>query len=136
MPEQFESGGKLDGKNSLQGFDAKEVCLHPKNRSVSFLKRLKMFFFRHFQVFTCCRFQNVPFRAPFSKSTVFKICRQNMCRFRVNGRPIRRIFHRFQNVPASCSYAIFRSDLPLGQYCIENEKHKSLREAFCSIQLP
>ena len=25
-----------------------------------------------------------------------------MCRFRVNGRPIRRIFHRFQNAPASC----------------------------------
>ena len=38
----------------------------------------------------------------FSISTVFKICRQKMCRFRVNGRPIRRIFHRFHNVPASC----------------------------------
>ena len=105
MPEQFENGRKLDGKNSLQGFDAKEVCLHPKNRSVSFQKRLKMFF-RHFQVFTRCRFQNVPFRAPFSKSTVFEICRQKMCCFRVNRRPIRRIFHRFQNVPASCERSL------------------------------
>ena len=101
MPEQFENGRKLDGKNSLQGFDAKEVFLHPENRSASFQKQLKMFFFRHFQVFTRCRFQNVPVRAPFSKSTVFKTCRQKIGRFRVNGRPIRRIFHRFQNVPAS-----------------------------------
>ena len=106
MPEQFENGTKLDGKNSMEGFDAKVVCLHPKNRSVSFQKRLKIFFFCHFQVFTRCRFQNVPVRAPFSKSTVFKICRQKMCRFRVNGRPIRRIFHRFQNVPASCERSL------------------------------
>ena len=39
--------------------------------------------------FTRCRFQNVPVRVPFSKPTVFKVCRQKMCRFRVNGRPIR-----------------------------------------------
>ena len=39
----------------------------------------------------------MPVRVPFSKSTVFK-----MSRFRVNGRPVRQIFHRFQNVPASC----------------------------------
>ena len=50
--QKIENGRKLDGKNSLQDFDAKEVCLHPKNRSVSFQKRLKMFCFRHFQVFT------------------------------------------------------------------------------------
>ena len=35
-----------------------------------------------------------------------------MCRFHVNGRPIRQICHRFQNVPASCerslSYLILR----------------------------
>ena len=31
----------------------------------------------------------------------FKFCRQKMCRFRVNGRPIRQIVHYFQNVPAS-----------------------------------
>ena len=43
----------------------------------------------------------MPVSVPYSKSTVFKIGRQKMCRFRVNGRPIRRIFHRFQNVPAS-----------------------------------
>ena len=48
----------------------------------------------------------MPVRVPFSKSTVFEICRQKMCRFRVNGRPIRHIFHRFQNVPASCDRSL------------------------------
>ena len=48
VPEQFENGRKLDGKNSLQDIDAKEVYLHPKSRLVSFQKRLKMFCFHHF----------------------------------------------------------------------------------------
>ena len=69
MPEQFEKGRKLDGKNSLQDLGAKEVYLRPKIRSVSFQKRQKMFCFRHIQVFTRCSFQNVPVRALFSKST-------------------------------------------------------------------
>ena len=98
--------GNLPVKSSLQDFDAKEVYLNPKNRSVSFQKRLKMFHFHQFKVFTRCRFQNVHLRVPFSKSAVFKICRQKMCRFRVNRRPIRRIFHRFQNVPASCERSL------------------------------
>ena len=38
-------------------------------------------------------FQNLPF----SKSVGKK-----MCRIRVNGRPIRHIFHCFQGMPASC----------------------------------
>ena len=29
-----------------------------------------------------------------------------MCRFRVNGSPIRHIFHRFQNLPASCERSL------------------------------
>ena len=70
MPEQFENGRKLDGKNSLQDFDAKEVYLHPKNRSVSFQKRLKC---SAFVIFKCLhdavskmrrlefQFQNLPF---------------------------------------------------------------------------
>ena len=82
------------------------MYLHSKNRPVSLQKRRKMSCFHHFQVFTEFRFQNVPVRAPFSKSTVFKICWQNMCRFRVNGRPIRRIFQCFQNLPASCECGI------------------------------
>ena len=57
-------------------------------------------------------FPNVPVTVPFSKSTVFKIWRQKMCRFRVNGRHIRNIFRRFQNLPASCecSLKIFLTD--------------------------
>ena len=121
MPVQFENDRKLEGKNSSQDFDAKEVYLHPKNRSVSFQKWLKMFCFRHFLVFTRCRFQNVLVRVPFSKSTVFKICRQKMCRFRVNGRPIRRIFHRFQNVPASCERSLTQLlPKPTGTYGFGN----------------
>ena len=96
----------LDGKNSLKHFDAKEAYLHPRSRSVSLQKCLEMFCFHHFQVFTRCRFQNVSVRVPFSRSTVFRICRQKLCRFHVNGRPIRHIFHRFQNVPASCERSL------------------------------
>ena len=106
MPAHFENGMKFDGNKLIARLDAKEMYLHPKNRWVSFQKRRKMFCFHHFRVFTQSRFQNVPLRAPFSKSTVFKICRQKMCRFRVNGRPIRHIFHRFQNVPASCERSL------------------------------
>ena len=98
----------LTERNSLQDFDEIERYLHPKCPSVLFQKRRKLFYFHHFQVFTQCHFQNVPVRVPFSKSTVSKICRQKMCRFRVNGRPIRRIFHRFQNVPASCERSLCR----------------------------
>ena len=48
----------------------------------------------------------MPFPKCAGYSSIFKIYRfhslpAKMCRFRVNGRPIRRIFHRFQNVPAS-----------------------------------
>ena len=96
MPDKFENGRKLDGKDSLQGFDAKEVCLHSKNLSVSFQKQLKMSCFRHFQVFRRCSFQNVPIRVPFSKSSVFKI-------------------YRFQNLPAknvpfSCEQEVYPSN--------------------------
>ena len=56
-------------------------------------------------------FPKTSVRVPFSKSTVFKVCRQKMCRFRVNGRPIRRIFHRFQNVRASCERSLNHSML-------------------------
>ena len=81
MPEQFEKGRKLDGKNSLQDFDAKEVCLHPKNRSVSFQKRLKCSVFvifkcLHDAVSKMCRlefrFQNLPFsKSAGKKNAVF-----------------------------------------------------------------
>ena len=40
--------GNLMVKNSLQGFDAEETYIHPRNRSVSFQKRCKMFCFHHF----------------------------------------------------------------------------------------
>ena len=106
MPAQFENGMRFDDRNSLQDFDAKEADLHHKSLSVSFQTCLKMFYFHHFEVSTRFRFQTVSVRCPFSKSTVFKMCRHKKCRFRVNVRPIRRIFHRFQNVPASCERSL------------------------------
>ena len=81
IPEQFENGRNLDGKNSLQHFDVKEAYLYRKSRSVSFQKCLKMFCFHHFQGFTRFRSQSVSVRVPFSKSTVFKICRQKCAVF-------------------------------------------------------
>ena len=53
----------------LQEFDAKEPFS-------LFGKRWKMFCFHPFSVFTRCRFQILPVRVPFSKSTAFKIRRQ------------------------------------------------------------
>ena len=58
-------------------------------------------------------FPNMPIRVPFSKSTVFKISRQIMCRFRVDWRPVRHIFYHFQNVPASCEHSLNLPDLAL-----------------------
>ena len=75
MPEKFENDRKLDGKNSLQDFDAKEVYLHPNNRSVSFQKRLKMLFLSFLSVYA------MPFPKCAGQSSVFKI-------------------YRFQNLPA------------------------------------
>ena len=81
------------------------MYLHPKNRSFSFQKRPKMFPI----IFECsqnaavkiCRleflFQNLPFS---------KFAGKKMCHFRVNGRAIRHIFHRFQNVPISCERSL------------------------------
>ena len=46
------------------------------------------------------------YRVPFSKSTAFKICHQKLCGFCMNGRPIRHISHRFQNVPAACESSL------------------------------
>ena len=103
MPEKFENGRKLEGKNSLRDFDAKEVCLHPKNRSVSFQTRLKCSVFvifksLHGAVSEMCRlqfrFQNLPFSKSAGKNVPFS-CEQGglsvefftvfkMCRHRVN----------------------------------------------------
>ena len=79
MPEQFENGRKFDGKNSLQGFDAEETYINPRNRSVSFQKRCKIIFFiifeySHDAVSKTCRlefrFQNLPFSKSAGKKCV------------------------------------------------------------------
>ena len=86
--------GNLTVRNSLRDVDAIERYLHPKCRSVIVL-------FSNDAVSKMCRLE-----FSFSKSTVFKMCRQKGCRFRVNRRPISHIFHRFQNVSASCERSL------------------------------
>lgn len=85
IPAEFENGTKFGGRNSLQSpqeCTVKQIHLHIKNRSDLFWKRRRMFHVHHCQMLTQCRFQNVPVRIPFSKSTILKIC---MCRFRWAG---------------------------------------------------
>ena len=117
MLAQFENGRKFDCKKSLQDFDAKEKYLHPKNRPVSIQSDEKcsvciIVECSHDAVSNLCRlgfrFQNLPF----SKSAG-----ERFAVFRVNRRPIRHIFHRFQNVPASYERSLRRSiyDLILQQ---------------------
>ena len=80
----------------------------------------KMFCFHHFRVSTRCCFQNVPVRVPFSRSTVFKIGMQKVCRFRVNWRPIRHIFECFQNLPASCKRSLGDASHPSSSHKFHN----------------
>ena len=82
-------------KKLLQDFDAKEMHLHPKNQPKS-IKRCSVF-----SSFSSVYTMLFPKCA--SSSSVFKIYHiQNliakMFHFRVNRRPIRHIFHHFQNV--------------------------------------
>ena len=90
---------------SLQEFDAKEMYLHLKNRLTSFQSVIKCPVLVNSE-YSQNSFQNVPVRVPFSKCTVFKIGRQKLYCFHVNGRPIHHIFHLFQNVTASCERSL------------------------------
>ena len=95
MPSHLENGRKLDGKKSLQDFDAKEKYLHAKNPPVSIQKRRKMFRLHHCRVFTYAVSNLCQLGFCFQNPQLSKSAGK-MCRFRVNGRSIRRIFHRFQ----------------------------------------
>ena len=102
MPEQFENDTKFDSKNSLQDFDSIEST-HTSNVDQSCSKSVEICAF-----FKCLHnaVSNMSVRVQFSKVTVFKMCRQKMCRFPVNRRPVRHIFYRFQNVPVSCERSL------------------------------
>ena len=68
-PQRFENGGNLDGKNSLQDFDAKEVYPYPfaqsHSKSVQKCSVFIIFMCLHDAVSKMCRlefrFQNLPF---------------------------------------------------------------------------
>ena len=74
IPTNFEDNRKfpkvINTLQSLHKFDANEIS--------------KKFRFQQFPVFTRSCFQSIPVGVLFSKSSVFEICRQKMCRFRVN----------------------------------------------------
>ena len=61
----------------------RSVPKNPKNRSVAVQKWLKCSVFVIFKCLWWCRwrFQNLPVRVPFRKSTVFKICRKKYAVF-------------------------------------------------------
>ena len=65
-----------------------------------------------------------------------------MCRFRVNGRPIRHIFHRFQNVPAkNVLFSCEREAYPSHFHRFQNVPAKNVpfsceREAYPSYFSP
>ena len=105
MPEQFENSRKLDDKTRCKTLMPKK-CAYTLRIDQYRSKSGQNVLFSSFSIVYTMPFQNFRVRVPFSKSTVFKIYRQKMCRFRVNGRPIRRIFDRFQNVPASCERSL------------------------------
>ena len=128
--KHLKTEGNLTVKNSLQ--DAKEMHLHSKNRPVSFQKRGKMFCLHHFRVFTRCCFKNVPVRVPFSRSTVFKICRRKMCRFRVNGSlsvtffTVFRMCRHLVNADTGASFRSFESNDNLSN---EEESNSTLLQS-------
>ena len=87
MPEQFESGTKFDGKKTRYKTSMPKQCTYTLRIDLSRSKSIENVLF--------LSFFSVPVIVPFSKFTVFKICLQKLCRFRVNGRPIRPDFSPF-----------------------------------------
>ena len=69
---RFETVRNLTKNNRCKTLMSKKYTSTVRICRVSFERR-KMFCRHHFRVFTQCQFQNVRFRVPFSKSTVFKI---------------------------------------------------------------
>ena len=88
----YANARNLDGKNSLQ-----DLRIY-QSRSKSVQKCSIFIIFRclHDAFSKMCRLEFYRFQDQPAK----------MCRFRANGRPIRQIFHRFQNVPASCERSL------------------------------
>ena len=101
MTEQFENGWKFVSKTRCETLMLKKFNYTLRIDQCHSKSEKKVLFSSSSSDYAM-PFQNVPVRVLFSKSTVVKICRQKMCRFRVNGRPIHRVLHRFQNAPASC----------------------------------
>ena len=86
LRKNLKTAGNLTVGNSVQSFNAREIYLHPpKNRSVLFQKRRRMFCSHHFRVFTrtvskICRlgfhFQHLPFSKSVGKNIPFSCQRE------------------------------------------------------------
>ena len=97
----LKTAGNLTVIVSLQDFDAIERYLHPKCRSVLFQKASKIVLFSSFSsvytmLFPMCWLEFSFLNLPFSK------CAGKNMPFSCEREAISHIFHRFQNVPASC----------------------------------
>ena len=97
--------GNLTLNNSLEDFDAKDMYLHLKNRSVLLQKHWEIFCFHHFRAFTRYHFQNVPVRVPFPKYTVFKSAGKNVP-FSCEQEAYPSHISPFSNVLASCERSL------------------------------
>ena len=95
-------------KNSLQEVDAKETCLHPKNWSVSFQKRQRMFSFHYFRVFIRC----VLVRVPFSEIYGFQNLPENVS-LSCDREAYPSHYHRFQKMPTSCERSLITLQLSM-----------------------
>ena len=77
FPEQFDIDRKFDGKKTRCKILMPKKYTHTiKIDQFHSIKASKNDLFSSFRVFTRCRFQVLPVIVPFSKSTVFEICRQ------------------------------------------------------------
>ena len=129
----IENSTVTNSAQSSEEFDAKEMHLHHKSHLASFWKCWKMFRFHQFCVFIIfafllrCRFQNVGLEFRCQNLPFLKIYKQKMCRFRMNGRPINHMFHRFQNVTASCERNLSWHHFLPASHWGENQENESMR---------
>ena len=96
IPEKYETVENMTVTNS------NVTCIlrinQLRSESVEKCSVLKVFECSYGAVFKMCLLEFCFQNLPFSKY----VCKKGAFFFRVNGRPIRHIFHLFQNVPASC----------------------------------
>ena len=117
MLAHFKTVGDSTVKMSLQNLDAKKLYIQPKEWISLVPKRLQMFCFHHFPVFTRCRSKMCRLASRFQTLSFSNLPAKNMpLSFEREAYPSN--FHRFQNVSASCerSQSVASKD---SFYCVQ-----------------